>query len=266
MSTPFNRANAQYNIKLSDFEGPLDLLLHLIRESRLDIKTIALASVTSQYMDFLAQLDKLDLNLASEFVEVGATLVEIKSRNILPKPVEEEDDEEDPETRLKAQLEEYRLLKEAGQKLQVLENVDRFYKDPAEFKPEYKYVLDNLSVADLVEAFTKIMHRMHKAAAPIVERQVRMDRFTVKDKIRDIRTRLTKLNEGRLQFFDLFDADFTKSEMINTFLAILELLKTQEIRARQENAFADIEIVKGESASDENKGEENDEYGINVAD
>jgi len=236
------RANEQYNVKITDFEGPLDLLLHLIRESKLDIKTVKLAEVTSQYITFLNQLGSLDLNLASEFIEVGATLIEIKARGIIPPEVPEEDPE-DIELRLKAQLEEYRLLKEASEKLKIFENVNRFYKDPANLKPEYKFVLDNLNMDMLVDAFTKIMHRMQRAAAPVVERQIRMDRFTVKDKIEDIRARV-KSNTA-VMFFDLFDADFTKSEMINTFLALLELLKTQEIKVQQDSQFSDIKIVGG---------------------
>ena len=98
---------------------------------------------------------------------------------------------------------------------------------------------------DLVAAFTKIMHRVTASAAPIVERQVRMDRFTVRDKIKDIRTRLGQLES--INFFALFEVDFTKSEIINTFLAILELLKTQEIKAVQQDAFSDIVIIKQEA-------------------
>ena len=237
------RANEQYTVKITDFEGPLDLLLHLIRDAKLDIKTVPLAQVTGQYIGFLSQLDGLDLDLASEFIEVGATLVEIKARGILPAPVVEEDPE-DIESRLRAQLEEYKLLKEASQQLKELENVDRLYKDPVEFKPEYKYTLDNLSIDALVSAFTRIMHRVTANAAPIQARQIRMDRFTVRDKIKDIRSRL--LAVGSVNFFELFDVDFTKSEIINTFLALLELLKTQEIKAVQQDAFADIVIIKQE--------------------
>jgi segregation and condensation protein A len=230
-------------IKLSDFQGPLDLLLHLIRESKMDIKTVPLASVTAQYLEYLEQLDKLDLDLAAEFIDVAATLIEIKSRGILPKPVVAEDPE-DIENKLRAQLEEYKILKEASERLKEIENVDRFYKDPVELKPEYKYVLDNLSLDILAEAFSRIMHRIKQNAAEIVQRQVKLDRFTVKDKINDIRERVKFARPGHpVMFFDLFDADFTKSEMINTFLALLELLKTGEIRASQESLFSDISIL-----------------------
>ena len=230
-----------YKVKLVDFEGPLDLLLHLIREKKLDIKTVRLAEVTGQYLEFMNQLDGIDLNIAAEFISIAATLIEIKARGILPRPVVEEQDPEDAEVKLLKQLEEYKLLKEASEKLKPMENVDRFYKEPAEFKPEYKYDLKNLSLEMLAQAFSRIMHRMNMAAVAIVDRRVRLDRFTVKDKIADIRTRISL--GGRIMFSQLFESDFTKSEMINTFLALLELLKTGEVRASQSNAFEDIEIV-----------------------
>ena len=245
------RANEQYKITITDFEGPLDLLLHLIRDAKLDIKTVKLAEVTAQFLEFLAQLDSLNMELASEFIEVGATLIEIKARGILPRPADAVEDEEDIEMRLRSQLEEYKLLKEASEQLKTLENVDRFYKGPAEFKPEYVYKLDGLSMDALAQAFARIMHRIQASAATIKEKQIQMDRFTVKDKIRDIRTRIKQ--SDAIMFFDLFEADFTKSEMINTFLALLELLKNQEIKAIQQSKFADIKIVAGEGG---NNGDE----------
>ncbi|MCL2228386.1 MAG: segregation/condensation protein A [Firmicutes bacterium] len=232
-------AQQKHHIHITDFDGPLDLLLHLIREKKLDIKTVQLSLVTEQYLEFLSQLDQLNLDDAVEFIDIGATLVEIKSRGILPKEKIEEDPE-DIEAKLLRQLEEYKLLKEASEKLKETENVDRFYKAPVEFKPEYKYVLDNLSIDMLTSAFQKVMHRLQFNAPQIVTKQIRMDRFTVGDKMADIRTRIT--SGKRVMFFDLFEADFTKSEVINTFLALLELLKTGEIGVVQDNQFADIKI------------------------
>jgi segregation and condensation protein A len=144
---------------------------------------------------------------------------------------------------LKQQLEEYRLLKEATEKLKEKENVDRFYKLPIELKPEYVYKLDNLSIDALTAAFARIMHRLKSAASAVIARQIRLDRFTVRDKMTDIRTRVN--SSGRVMFFDLFESDFTKSEMINTFLALLELLKSGEVVCAQESVFSDIIIQKG---------------------
>jgi segregation and condensation protein A len=238
-----------YKVKIAEFEGPLDLLLHLIREQKLDIKTMRLADITGQYLEYLEDIHTLDLDLAAEFIEVAATLIEIKARGILPKPTQQTDPEED-ERRILKQLEEYKILKDAAAELKKTENIDRFYKDPAELKPEYKFILDNLSLDALTAAFQKIMHRRQKNTAQITAKQVRMDRFTVQEKMEDIRKRLglggndspRTPRKTSLKFFSLFEEDFTKSEMINTFLALLELLKVGEIRANQPDMFGDIAI------------------------
>ncbi|MCL2755795.1 MAG: segregation/condensation protein A [Firmicutes bacterium] len=240
----FFRESNDVKVKLADFEGPLDLLLHLIREAKLDIKTVQLSLVTAQYLEYLSQLDRLNLNLASEFIEVGATLIDIKSRQILPKIVEEEE-QEDPEARLRAQLEEYKLLKEASLKLREQENVDRFYKDPEPVKEIIKFTLDGINMDNLIEAFTKVMHRIQRETNVKVERQIQRDRFTVKDKMMAIRGMLQ--TRESVPYIELFASDYSKSEFINTFLAILELLKTGEVAATQENQFGDINIKRGES-------------------
>ena len=244
MTMNLMRASDKVKIQITDFDGPLDLLLHLIREQKLDIKTVRLAQVTAQYLDVLKNMEALDLDLASEFIEVGATLIEIKGRNILPKDEAEQVDPEDLEQRLLAQIEEYKLLKEASEKLKPLENVDRFYKEPEKMKPEYRYVLDNLSMDGLIQAFQKLLFKVERNTTPVRETQIKLDRFTVADKIKDIRT-LLKYSE-RVAFFELFRGDFTKGEVINTFLALLELLKHQEAKAVQQSQFADIDIIKGD--------------------
>lgn len=238
------RASDKVRIHITDFEGPLDLLLHLIRESKLDIKTVKLAQVTSQYLEFLDGLDSLDLDLASEFIEVGATLIEIKGKQILPRGDLEKVDADEMERRLLAQIEEYKLLKEASEKLKVIENVDRFYKEPAKLKTEYKFVLDNLNMDALIAAFQKMMFRVERSAPQITEAQIKLDRFTVADKIKSIRTLLGTCDT--VNFYDLFPADYSKGEVINTFLALLELLKHQEVRAVQEQQFSDIKLVRGD--------------------
>jgi len=248
------RASDKVRIHITDFEGPLDLLLHLIRESKLDIKTIRLAEVTGQYLEFLNGLESLDLDLASEFIEVGATLIEIKGKQILPRGDAEKVDAEEMERNLLAQIEQYKLLKDASEKLKAIENVDRFYKEPAKLKTEYKFVLDNLSMDGLIAAFQRMMFRVERNAPQIVEASIKLDRFTVKDKIKSIRTLLGLCAEVR--FFDLFAGDYTKGEVINTFLALLELLKRQEVRAVQQHRFADINIVKGEEYGRQDEVEE----------
>jgi segregation and condensation protein A len=256
------RASDAVKIKITDFEGPLDLLLHLIREAKLDIKTVRLSAVTAQYLSILSDLDQLDMNLASEFVEVAATLIEIKARNILPRAVAE--DPEDLEQRLIAQIEEYKLLKEASERLKPLENVNRYYKEPAKLKSDYRYVLDNLSMDGLMAAFSKLLFRVERSAAPPTKTQIKLDRFTVADKISDIRGLLSCLDN--LNFTELFNGDYTKSEVINTFQAILELLKIQEISVKQEKHYGEISITRGECYGQHQTTEPVEELGYAIAD
>ena len=237
-----NRANTEYKVRLGDFEGPLDLLLHVIRERKLDIGTVPLASVTSQYMEYLEQLDQLDLNVASEFIEVGATLIEIKSKQILPKPKsEDEESAEEIEERLRARLEEYALLKQASEQLRECETLGRFYKPAEPIREIVKYTMEGVQMDDMMRAFTKMIQRLERKT-PAEPRTIRLDRFTVSDKIDEVRRRLE--SEHTFSIFSLIDADATKSEVINMFLALLELLKIGEVRAVQHDKFSDIMLER----------------------
>ncbi|MDR0976008.1 MAG: segregation/condensation protein A [Christensenellaceae bacterium] len=233
-----------YHIK--DFDGPLDLLLALIKDSKLDIKAVRLSEITGQYLKYLDDVGSLDLNSAGEFIDVGATLAWIKAKQILPQEkAEEEKDEEDPEVKLKRQLEEYKILKEASEKLAPLETVGRFYKPAVPIKEKINWTLDNVGTDALMEAFAKVITKLGERPVKITEAKLKMDRFTVAEKIAEISATLGDKEE--LSFFELFEGDFTKSEVINTFLAILELLKHQIIRACQNEKFKDIILIRGES-------------------
>ncbi|MDR0384308.1 MAG: segregation/condensation protein A [Christensenellaceae bacterium] len=238
------RVNENYTIVLSDFDGPLDLLLAMIKEQKLDIKTIKLGDMTKQFLFYLNGLDKLNMDLASEFVEVGATLVEIKSRQILPKQIMESEIKEDPEELLRQRLEEYMLFKEQSEKLKALENTDRFYKLPTMPKSDASWNLDGLTKNDLINAFVNILDRAGKTAAKIEKTTIKLDRFTIKGQIENVIMRLK--DGGRVGFRELFTNDMTRSEAVNTFLALLELLKNQIAVAEQIEQFADIEIKRGD--------------------
>ena len=239
-------SSSAVRFKLENFEGPLDLLLHLIRGTKLDIKTVKLAEITDQYLQYMSQLDTIDMELASEFIDIAATLLEIKSRSVLPRQEELNEDEEDPAEVLKRRLEEYKLFKEASIGLATIENVDRFYKDPERTAGDYRFVLKDMTMEGLVSAFSKLLVRLDEDTREEVERKIQKDRFTLADKIDNLRTKLVE--EQRVKFFDLFDADFTRGEIITTFLAILELLKVQFAHAEQGEIFGDIEITfRGET-------------------
>lgn len=232
--------DSSYKVHLSEFDGPLDLLLHLIKEAKIDIKNIFISKITEQYLEYMSQLDDLDLERASEFLEMAATLLEIKSKSMLPKVEEIMEAGESDENRLMRQLEEYKLIKEASEKLHTLENVNRFYKAPDESVSDYRYILKALNIEGLLNAFSMLLHKVEKESAPVVPKEIKKDRFTVAEKMIIIKDVI--LRRRVISFFELFDRDYSKSEIINTFLALLELLKMQLITAEQAGTYEDITL------------------------
>ena len=224
--------------KLADFEGPLDLLLHLVKEAKIEIKNIFMSDITEQFLSYMEQLDTIDMDKASEFVDVASTLLEIKVKSLLPKIDDFITEEDDPKERLIRQLEEYNLFKEAGEKLKEQENVSRFYKPPDEKVNDYRVVLKDMSLNGLLDAFSSMLHKMALEKRVIQPRKIIKDRFTVAEKIEHIKQILSE--KKTMSFFDLFEIDFTKSEMINTFLALLELLKLHFLSCTQSTLFGDI--------------------------
>lgn len=238
--------NESVHIKLNQFEGPLDLLLHLIKEAKIDIQEIFISEITEQYLKLMDDIDEVDIEKASDFIDMAATLLEIKSKKLLPKPVVVDDmDEEDPEVVFIRQVQEYKLFKEASEKLKTIEDVDRFYKKPDDKVGDFRYVLsENLDVNALISAFTKLMQNITEKAETPTPRKIEKDRFTVAQKIAQIKD--TLLEKNNFMFSELFDADYSRSEIINTFLAVLELLKGQLIKVVQDSSFDDIQIYKKE--------------------
>ena len=230
-----------YKVHLTEFDGPLDLLLHLIKEAKIDIKNIFVSKITEQYLEYMSQIEELDLERASEFLEMAATLLEIKSKSMLPKAEEFLDSGESEESRLMRQLEEYKLIKEASEKLQTLENVNRFYKAPDESVNDYRYILKSLTIDGLLDAFSLLLHKVERESEPILPKEIKKDRFTVAEKM--VRIKDVIYARGAVSFFELFDRDYSKSEIINTFLALLELLKMQIIRAKQSGTYEDITLL-----------------------
>ena len=233
-----------YKFKLDQFEGPLDLLLHLIKITKIDICDIFLSDITEQYLQIMKNIDDLDIEKASEFINMSATLLEIKSKHLLPRdPVET--DEEDPEERLIRQIEEYKLFKDQSEKLSKIEDVNKFFKAPDDSVGEFKYELpEKLSVDALIKAFTEMMQKMTIKAEVVQEKKIVKDRFTVAQKITHIKDML--ITKDRFKFTDMFESSYSRSEVINTFLALLELLKRQYITVQQNNLFSDIDIVRND--------------------
>lgn len=236
-------------LKLSNFDGPLDLLLSLVKENKIEIKDIFVSQVTEQFLAYMDQVSELDVELASEYMAMSATLLEIKSRALLPILKELEPEEETPEEVLIRQLEEYKLFKEIVTELKEQENVDRFYREPDKnVGREVSVIKENLSVEGFIAAFNKFLAKLQVKTmqSTTVERTMTRESFSVPQKINYIREVLRTENEFR--FMELFDENVTRNEFVTTFFAVLELLKLQVIRLRQDGLFEDIIIIKREGS------------------
>lgn len=236
----------KYKVKLDVFEGPLDLLLYLIKRDEVDIQEITIERITTQYLEYINTFKLLNIDLASEFIVMAANLMFIKSRGLLPlheQLVEEDPDEDDPRWELIRQLIEYKKFKEAANYLtdRATEQEDYFANRPdqPEFCEEIEIALPDSNVFDLVKAFQVILKRHEEShdSGDIVD-----DRFTVADKIEQL---LQSLSPGeRVKFNTLFSDATSKAEIIVTFLAVLELMKMNQFRVIQNGLLGEIDIER----------------------
>ncbi len=234
------------------YDVPYDVLLDLIKEKNLDIKTIKLASITDQFLKYIENMEELDMEVTTAFLNTASILLLIKSKSLLPvEETLEEVDEIDEETKLKMRLEEYKLFKEAGETLQKQENVDRFYKLPDKNVGDARIVFNQFNLEKLLDAYAFLLMRT-KDKENQEEKKINRDRWTVEEKIHFINTIMKDNKE--INFFSLFDDTYTKLEVITVFLAILELLKTQKIEVVQAERYEDITIRRKEEEEDESQG------------
>lgn len=246
----FDEEKSVLELKLTNFNGPLDLLLALVKENKIEIKDIFVSQVTEQFLQYMSQVSELDVDQASEYMAIAATLMEIKSRALLPILPELGEGEEAPEQMLIRQLEEYKLFKEIVTDLKKQENVNRFYREPDKnVGKEVSVIKENLSVEGFIQAFGKFLMRMQvKNAAENVSRAITRESFSVPQKMAYIREILQ--TEPQFSLKDLFDENTTKNEIVTTFLAVLELLKLQIISVSQNGLFEDIVITKRADSDD----------------
>ncbi len=234
-----------YVVRLQDFEGPLDLLLHLIGRAKVRIEEIFVSQITEQYLASMEDLSGLDMDTASEFLQMAATLMEIKSRALLPKPPK--DEEEDPKEVLLRRLEEYRRIKEAGKALRAHEEEagDTVWRLPMEMVTETKVELGSMSLKALQQAFLNVLLRAERAeqAPGATARRIQREPFTIRECMLRVLGRV--LLYGQVRFYDLFPTDATRSEIVTTFLALLELNRANRIVLMQEGIYAPIVIREG---------------------
>jgi segregation and condensation protein A len=240
-----------WRVSLPVFEGPLDLLLYLIKKAEVDIYDIEIASITDQYLAYLEELARHDLEIAGEFLVVAANLIYIKSRTLLPEdqqPPEEEAEEDDPRWELIKQLVEYKKFKDAAGDLGERERLREliFHREakpavaagPAENAPK-KPNLGRVTVLDLVKAFQTVLQRARERDG---FKEIFEDKFSVSDKIQTILDLIEK--SGRLRFFELFNDLTSRTEIAVTFLALLELIRLKQLVCVQSDVFGDIDILR----------------------
>jgi len=229
----------QYHVKVDSFEGPLDLLLHLIQRDQLNICDIPIASITEQYLEYIKIMRALDLNVAGEFLVMAATLTYIKSRMLLPSAAEDEEDEEDPRSELVHRLLEYKKYKEAALNLSHRDLLDRdVFIRPSQEEEDREGEIE-ADLFQLIDALCDLLQRRKLEEF----HEVTVDRVSLVDKIRELWGRMQDSKEATT-FLSLFDCDRARDEVVITFLAILELIRSGMVRAYQREVFGPLWIVK----------------------
>jgi len=239
----------ELRVHLPAFDGPLDLLLHLIKKNKVNIYDIPITLITEQYQHAVAMMQELDLEIAGEFIYMAALLIHIKSRTLLPRP-EGAPEEEDPRQELVDRLLEYRRVKEIAEGLHELETLARGVwvrqPSPIEQAPEADLPLAECSLFDLVDAFQKVLDRFRLAHPPAYEVQVQ--RFSVKEKMVQILTRLEQ--EAPIHLLAFLSSTPSRGEIVVLFIGTLELVRLRLIRAFQPEAFGEILLSRTEETFD----------------
>jgi segregation and condensation protein A len=227
---------------IGDFEGPLDLLLHLIKKSKMEIFDVEISEITGEYLNYINEMNEMNLDIASEYLVMAAELIEIKSRKLLPSKEEnnEEVEEENPEDELKRRLIEYKKYKESTETFRNLEEKRFAYytKAPESLQKYSKEKLENdgsVGINDLLEAFQKLLERQEHNKP--VSTKIARKELSVKERIVKIRNILQE--KKKINFVELFD-DFSKPYVVVTFLSVLEMAKNKEITLKQDNNFGEI--------------------------
>ncbi|MEN3941929.1 segregation/condensation protein A [Prosthecobacter sp. SYSU 5D2] len=235
-----------YKVKLEIFEGPLDLLLYLIKKDEIDIYDVSIGRITKQYLDYINTFKMLNIEVASEFIVMAANLMYIKSRELLPQiqqPPEEDADEEDPRWELIRQLVEYKKFKDVASFLGTQEvKADEFFATTPEL-PDLSApapdVVGQVGIFDLIRAFQKVLKRFENTTDI---REIVSDRYSVADKIEHLLEAIPM--GGRVRFDSLFSTAASRVEVIVTFLAMLELMKLNHLMVEQEQMLGDIVVIR----------------------
>ena len=236
-------------IKVADFEGPFDLLLHLIKKNKMDIYNIEIYKITNQYLRYLDEMKEMDLEITSEFIVIAATLIEIKSKSLLPKVKVEDENEEDIENKLKLRLIEYKQIKAVSSffKERHINSGEIYSKKPEIIEIEEEKapkcnedIFKNLTLIDLYNIYNNILDTYHNKQNNInvVQRKIYTDKYKVEDKMKELLDRFNNANV--IEFRSIIKESESKLETVVTFLALIELIKLRVIIAYQEGNFKEI--------------------------
>lgn len=240
----------EYKIRIDVFEGPMDLLLHLIDRAEIDIYDIPISLITEQFIEYIEKMEELNLEITSDFLVMAATLLEIKSKMLLPQREKSDDSqleaEEDPRAELVRRLVEYKKFKSVAEKLREMESIQSkvFYKPKEDIIDNFN---DNLEIGDvnideLLKALNNIIKRRKNKDKILDVREIQREEYTLEKCVSDIKERLKR--EDTIYFSSLLKEDSTRNEIITYFLSVLELINLKYINVIQEKDFSDLIIIK----------------------
>lgn len=234
----------KYRYDLSIYDGPLDLLLYLVRRNKIEIEDIFVSDITQQYLDIIGPIEDWtedEIEYAGEFITMAAELIEIKSKLLIPTENVDETPDDLPERDLYRRLEELKMFKMQAEKLQGLETVNRFFREPVFSEDDYRLAIKDFDLDKLIDAYAKMTYRAVQQELRLEPKTIQKERFSIDNRMHHICEVL--IEQKKTSYFSLIEEDFNKIDAINTFLATLELMKKQQISAHQEEKFKDIEIT-----------------------
>jgi len=227
-------ASIEYSLAGIESPKPLDVILDMIKDAKINIRDIFISNITDQYLKYIENIEERDYEYLSEFLVFAATLLEVKSSALLPK-IDIYDQEEElmsPQEKLILQLENYKLFKEASQKLENIEILNRFYREPKFTEDDYRFIIKDFNLDKLINAFKSILEKVeYQSEVKNTPKTIEKERFTVSERVKLIISLIR--SEKQINFYSLFTEEHSKIEVINTFLAILEVLKRQVAIATQ---------------------------------
>lgn len=234
----------EYKVRLSQFEGPLDLLLHLIQSAKIALEDIFISQVTEQYLEYMKQIDEVDMSKTSSFLSMASTLLYIKSKSLLPENNFVEEEEEDPRQALIEKLRAYKAYKDVCEELRKMEEEadNIYYKLPEEIPDIVAPVeWEDARVSDLYEAFLKVLTKKKADKDVYKTVDVKRDSFSVREQTKKIYSLLAK--KKRFSFFELFEDTHIPMEIAVTFMALLEMLHLNKLKFEQKQNFGDIILM-----------------------